>query len=149
MVSGQAPQWTYLVGADERAEADQSRTLTVILENQEHSLRLTQNITAFADHSFVRTCGTLENIGSTDIFIDDCKLLSILPCDKLPLALFHVEQFSAKYRHDFFRPDEIRLVAGCTPHEIRMGSFPSQYWHPTSCVWFALLTDQQGAIMMR
>lgn len=144
MVSGKAPQWTYLVSADEQTAADQSRTLTVILENQEHSLRLTQNITAFAGHPFVRTWGTLENIGSTDLFIDDCRLLSILPCDKLPLTLFHVEQFSAKYRRDFFRPDEIRLVAGRAPHEIRMGSFPSQYWHPTSCAWFALLTDQQG-----
>ncbi len=127
MVSGKAPQWTYLVSADEQTAADQSRTLTVILENQEHSLRLTQNITAFAGHPFVRTWGTLENIGSTDLFIDDCRLLSILPCDKLPLTLFHVEQFSAKYRRDFFRPDEIRLVAGRTPMKSGSALFP----HPS------------------
>lgn len=140
--AGQALQWVRLIGADESTDSSGSRTLAITLEEQKRSLRLTQYITVFADRPFVRAWGVLENCGTETVLIEDCDIFLMIPNCQLPLALFHVEQFSAAYRRDYFRPGTVRVIAGRTPHEILMGSYPSQQWGPTSCAWFALLSDK-------
>lgn len=139
------PRWARLKDIAFREEPDGGRTLQVTVEDEDGEMRLTRSVTVFADHPFIRTWGTVENLGNRARLADGCEMLSIRPRDPLPLALFHVEQFSAQYRRDFFRPDEARLIAGRAPHWIRMGSYPSQHWSPTSCAWFALLADRPGS----
>lgn len=141
-VCGKMQEWTGGACVSEASGKGGSRLLIVEIQNENHTLKLTRIIQIFKDHPFIRTWGTVENTGIQDALIDGCQLFSIIPESALPLTLFHVEQLSAKYHKEHFRQDEIRLMAGRAPHEIRMGSFPSMHWMPTSCAWFALLTDR-------
>lgn len=142
--AGQKVRWVRIICSEEQRKPDGSLCLAITMENPEGTMRCVQEITVFSKFPFIRTCGRVENIGSEEILIDGCEIFSLLPWCKLPLAMFHVEQFSAKYSRDFFRPVELRLIEGRAPHEIRMGSYPSMYWQPTSCAWFALLADKHG-----
>lgn len=144
MVNGEKPHWTKVVDVKENPYSDGGKALTVVVRDQAELLELKRVICVFGQHSFVRVWGQLKNIGSTDVKVTDCKIASFVPKSVQPLAMFHVEQFSAKYRHDFFRQNETRLIAGRAAHEIRMGSYPSQHWQPTSCGWLALQSDKLG-----
>lgn len=144
VVDGQKPHWTEIVSAREEPYRGSGKTLTITLKDQTGLLQLTRAVCVLAGHPFVRTWGELKNLGKTPVAVTGCTILDITPKSLLPLALFHVEQFSAKYRRDFFTQNETRLIAGRAAHEIRMGSYPSQHWQPTSCAWFALLSDQTG-----
>lgn len=144
VVDGQRPYWTEIVSAQEEPYRDSGKTLTITVKDQTGLLQLTRVVCVCADHSVVRTWGELKNIGKTPVTVTGCTILDFTPQSSLPLALFHVEQFSAKYRRDFFVQNETRLIAGRAAHEIRMGSYPSQHWQPTSCAWFALLADKPG-----
>ena len=135
--SGDKLLWNKLVSSESGEDH-----IIITLENTQRAIRLTQKIAVFPNHPFIRISGAAENIGAKDLLLDSCNILSLLPACGLPLALFHVEQFSAKYARDFFKPVTARLIEGRAPHEIRMGSFPSMYWAPTSCAWFALLSDR-------
>ena len=141
--SGVRQSWDRLIQSETRGGPGESASLDITVENTQGTLRLTQQITAYPDHPFLHVSGTVENTGGQEALIDGCDMLTLLPGCEPPLALFHVGQFSAKYAHDFFRPITARLIAGRAPHEIRMGSFPSMYWEPTSCAWFALLPERR------
>lgn len=137
-IAGRQPEWTRVVAAEVSAAAAGSNTLTLIVEDAAATLRLTRAIQVFADHPFARTWGTLENIGANTALIDGCDILALTPRNAPPLYMFHVEQFSWAYRREWFSQHELWLTPSRTPHEIRMGSYPSHYWGPTSCAWFAL-----------
>ncbi len=142
--SGEKVVWEQLTSCEESVGQDGAQSMTLTLENARSSLRLTQRIEVYPDHPFLRISGSILNTGKKETVLDGCEILSLRPICSLPLALFHVEQFSAKYARDFFRPVTARLIDGRAPHEIRMGSFPSMYWGPTSCAWFAMLSDKPG-----
>lgn len=143
-VNGETPRWTQVIGVNEQNMEGGGRLLTLTLDAADGGLRLTRWFLLFTDHPFVRTWATLENRGSTPALIDQCDILTLTPHAPPPLCLFHVEQFSWNYRRDFFSQHEVWLRAGCTPHEIRMGSYPAHYWGPTSCAWFALRNGLPG-----
>lgn len=138
-VSGAHPAWTNLM--DVRQDDGE---ISITVEDESRTLRLKLNVTLFADHPFIRCEGTVENVGTKSVDVDGCRFLSLHPHGGLPMSLFHVEQFSAVYRRDFFRPVEMRLIAGRAAQELHMGSHPSQHWRPTSCSWFAMRTERQG-----
>ncbi len=137
-VNGQSPSWHRLHEALESAMAGGGRMLTIVVDDSTGTLRLTQHIQVFGDHPFVRAWGTLENTGAAPALVGGCAILALAPVPAPPLYLFHVEQFSWAYRRDFFSQHEVWLTPGRAPHEIRMGAYPSHYWGPTSCAWFAL-----------
>lgn len=141
-IGGKKLLWDRVLEAGSEPDNEGNPVLTVIVENQEYCLQLKRMITVYGDHPFIRTWGFLTNTGDRESVIDGCEILSIQPAAKLPLALFHVEQFSSEYRHDFFRPNEVRLLNERGTYEIKMGSYPALYWEPTSCAWFALLEDR-------
>lgn len=131
--------WTNLIDV----QLSENR-ISIAAEDESHALRLRLNVILFDDHPFIRCEGTVINIGQTHLTVDSCRFLSIRPHGGLPMSLFHVEQFSAVYRRDFFRPVEIRLIPDRAVHELHMGSYPSQQWQPTSCAWFSMRTERQG-----
>lgn len=143
-VSGEELRWDKLIEARQDIDPKGSCNFEITVEDSARRLRMTRFITAFQDRPFVRTWGLVVNAGSEAVQIDGCAIFSMTLGSQLPLSLFHVEQLSAAYRRDFFRPNELRLIAGRAAHEIRMGSFPSQHWQPTSCAFFALLSDRTG-----
>lgn len=143
-LSGQTVSWAQLVGSRQETSPDGTLTLTLELEDGTGSLRALQHLALYPQRPFLRTWGQVENTGSQPLLLDGCRLFTLRPAAPPPLALFTVEQFSAKYSRDHFRPVEARLVEGRAPHQLRMGSLPSIYWQPTSCAWFALLADQPG-----
>lgn len=141
-VAGKKLTWERALDSVLARDANGNPVLTVILENREYSLLLKRMVTVYEDQPFIRTWGILENTGKREVLVDGCDIFSIEPDAKLPLALFHVEQFSSEYHHDFFRPNEMRLLNERGAYEIKMGSYPALYWAPTSCAWFALLEDK-------
>jgi alpha-galactosidase len=92
----------------------------------------------FPQQPFVRLWGTVENVGDTSFNVTEGQILNMDVSAPRSLTLFHVEQFSWVYRSDFFSQHQVHLRPGTTPTEIRMGSFPSRYYGPTSCAWAAL-----------
>jgi hypothetical protein len=122
----------------------------LVLAGADETKRLhrTQVFEAFADHPFVRLSGQLTNTGSDVLHVTDAEILSLALAADDPMTLFHVEQFSWRYRRDFFSQNQAGLRPGAEPVEVRMGSFPSHYMGPTSCAWAALRTgptDMDGA----
>ncbi len=142
--SGVMVRWERLINCETSILKDGRQKITITVESAGGGLRLTQDVEVFSDHPFIRLSGNVRNTGGQTALLEGCQMLSLSPVCSLPLALFHVEQFSAKYSRDFFRPITARLIEGRAPHEVRMGSFPSMYWEPTSCAWFAMLPDQPG-----
>ncbi len=133
-------QWTRLVDAQITDQADAPPRLTVKLEDESGSLRLTQHFEMFAGHAFVRLWGIVDRARDDEDapLLDGAAILHLAIPAPRPLTLLHVEQFSWPYPKDFFTPRQLMLVANRAPHELRMGSFPSHYWAPTSCAWLAL-----------
>lgn len=138
-VSGVCPAWTGPLNLQQRGGE-----ISVAALDETRALRLKLSIVLFPDHPFVRCEGRVENLGGAPVTVDGCRFLSLHPVGALPLSLFHVEQFSAFGRRDFFRPVETRLIPGRAAHELHMGSYPSQYWQATDCGWFAMRSDQPG-----
>jgi alpha-galactosidase len=145
--------WDGQVNARESIQADGIRTLCIQLRARDGNLRLSRHFQVFPGQPFVRMWGVAENLGDTALLVTGSLILNMdVPMDGF-LTLFHVEQFSWVYRRDFFSQNQVRLHPGRAPTEIRMGSFPSCFWEPTSCTWFALrdappdepdATPQQG-----
>jgi alpha-galactosidase len=133
--------WHGRVNARELTQADGSRVLCLELESQDGSLRFARCFQVFPRQPFVRLWGAAENQGGTPFIVTCSQILNmdvpIVPMEDF-LPLFHVEQFSWVYRRDFFSQNQVRLHPGRAPIEIRMGSFPSCFWGPTSCAWFAV-----------
>lgn len=137
MIDGQAPVWR----RGERVETDQTpgiTSLAVALQDAQARVRLQVTVELFDDRPFVRTAALLFNTSDQEVTVTGADMLRLVLRSEGPHTLFHVEQFSWPYRADFFSQQQVELVAGRTPLEIRMGSFPSHYWAPTSCAWFAL-----------
>lgn len=142
-IDGNIPKWTHLITSQEEKK-DDTYILTFAIEDFDRNLCLTQHITLYKNHFFLRIDGFVENKKNKISTINDCYFLDFVSNNNPPTALFHVEQFSAKYSKEHFKQNEVRLIANRTPHEILMGSYPSQHWKPTSCAWFALLADKDG-----
>lgn len=140
-VGGIRPRWSHLLEARTGDGPAHGRTLSIVLGDETGSLRMSNTVEIFGDHPFLRVRGEVENLGVASVTLDGCRLFRLAPRCPAPLTLFHVEQFSAVYRRDYFRPHEVRLTAGRAPHVLRMGSYPSQHWQPSSCAWFALLPE--------
>ena len=138
-VSCQSACWTTC----ESAQTDGS-VLALSLLSADGALRLSLRLETF-EEGFLRISGQADNLGAEAIHIRECHLLDLRPDCPPPVSLFHVEQFSAQYQRNFFRPVEARLIVGRAAQEIRMGSYPSQYWQPTSCAWFAMLPEREGS----
>jgi alpha-galactosidase len=119
-------------------EHDGTRALTIELTSADASARMSVTVELFDDMPFARTSATLTNMSEAPITVTGAEMLRLALRSDRPATLFHVEQFSWAYRGDFFTPQQFELVAGRTPAEIRMGSYPSHYAQPTSCAWFAL-----------
>jgi hypothetical protein len=129
--------WTRLV--DAQTTTHPSPHLSVTVEDSSGRLHLTRHFELFVGHAFARTWGIIERIGEgEDPLIDDAAILNLAIDGGHPVTLLHVEQFSWPYNKDFFRHRQIPLVGNLTPYELRMGSFPSHYWSPTSCAWLSL-----------
>ncbi|HMO57351.1 MAG TPA: alpha-galactosidase [Roseiflexaceae bacterium] len=109
--------------------------LTLRLQAHDGALTLQQYAAIFPGMPFVRLWGELTS--SSVVQVSACCFLS-LRATGAPSNLFHVEQFSWNYRHDFFTPQQLHLEIGRRPHDIFMGSYPSHHWGPTSCAWIAL-----------
>lgn len=102
--------------------------------------RLAAVVELFGDLPFVRTRATLENTSDQPFTVRGAEILRLALDSAALLTMFHVEQFSWRYRNDFFSQHQVELWPGRTPLDIRMGSFPSHYHAPTSCAWFAVRT---------
>ena len=115
-VSGQSACWTTC----ESAQADGS-VLALSLLSADGALRLSLRLETFKE-GFLRVSGQADNLGAEAIHVRECHLLDLHPDCPPPVSLFHVEQFSAQYQRNFFRPVEARLIVGRAAQEIRMGS---------------------------
>ncbi len=146
MTDGQTPHWRH----GEQIKADQTvggPSLTVALQDAHERVRLEVTVELFDRKPFVRTSALLHNTSDQPVTVTDAEMLHLAVQGAGLHTLFHVEQFSWPYRSDFFSQQQAELVADRAPLEIRMGSFPSHYWAPTSCAWFALragLRDEGG-----
>jgi hypothetical protein len=146
MTDGQTPHWRH----GEQIKADQTvggPSLTVALQDAHERVRFEVTVELFDRKPFVRTSALLHNTSDQPVTVTDAEMLHLAVQGAGPHTLFHVEQFSWPYRSDFFSQQQAELVADRAPLEIRMGSFPSHYWAPTSCAWFALragLRDEGG-----
>jgi hypothetical protein len=137
MIGGQALHWQ----RGERVVTDQQAgvpSLGVVLQDVDERVRLHVTVELFDDRPVVRTSALLINTSDQPVTVMGADMLHLALHGEGPHTLFHVEQFSWPYRSDFFSQQQVELVAGRAPLEIRMGSFPSHYWAPTSCAWFAL-----------
>lgn len=139
-LAGHAPQWARCEAATE-TETAHGRALTLTVADADATLRLAVTLELFNDQPFVRTSATLANSGTQPHTVTGCDILHLAVAEPA-LTLFHVEQFSWRYRNDFFSQHQIEMVAGRAPLEVRMGSFPSHYGAPTSCGWFAVRRGQ-------
>lgn len=119
-----------------------STKLCVFACSEDGGLTLSAEFEAFPDMPFLRVSGHVT--AKKEQVITDCAIFSCTPDCTLPSAMFYVEQFSAKYQRDFFRPITARLIPNRVPHEIPMGCMPSFHWGPTACTWFAVLPDEYG-----
>jgi hypothetical protein len=137
-VAGWLVGWEGTLQVTDRMQADGSRVLRVALEDPRAQLAAARYFQLFPGQPFVRLWGTLQNQGDLPLVVTESQILSLGVRTASPLVLFHVEQFSWVYRRDFFSQNQVWLVPGKVPAEIRMGSFPSRTWEPTSCAWFAL-----------
>jgi hypothetical protein len=124
--------------SDESTEGNGSATLRVSAEDDSGGLRLSRFYQVFPGQPFVRTWGSLENVGERPIRISDADILNLSLSGSCPFTLFHVEQFSWVYRPDFFSQNQHLLRPNAIPAEVRMGSFPSRFCGPTSCAWAAM-----------
>lgn len=137
-INHQPVTWNGRVKAQETVQADGARVLCIELRTQDSNLRFVRCFQVFPEQPFVRMWGAVENQGGAPLVVTHSQILDVdVPMEDF-LVLFHVEQFSWVYRRDFFSQNQVRLHAGRAPTEIRMGSFPSCFWEPTSCAWFAL-----------
>jgi hypothetical protein len=131
-------RWDSPVHVDDEVREDGSRVLCVAMELAAGQLQFVRYFQLFPGQPFVRLWGAVQNRGDPPITLTGSQILSLGMQTPKPLVLFHVEQFSWVYRRDFFSQNQVRLVPGHVPAEVRMGSFPSRTWEPTSCAWFAL-----------
>lgn len=109
--------------------------------------RVTRFFQVWADQPFVRTWGIVENTGPTVQLVTGAELLRVEIVAPAPLYLFHVDQFSWRYRPDFFVEFQTPLTPGGAPLELRMGAFPAAYWDATSCGWMAVSDRAQNAAL--
>ncbi len=136
-VDGRAPIWRQGERVDMSHTGD-VRSITIELRDESERLSLRVTVELFERMPFARLSAWLTNASAQTVTVTDADILHLAIAGDGPRALFHVEQFSWPYRSDFFSQHQVELVAGRTPHEIRMGSFPSHHWAPSSCAWFAL-----------
>lgn len=139
-VDGRPVEWTTLANLHQIEHDGGIHEARVEAQTADHKLRLIQAFEVFPGTPFVRRSGSVENLSPSPIMITGSDLLQLVLHSAGPLTVFHVEQFSWMYRHDFFSQHQMPLVVGRAPLEIRMGSFPSHYGAPSSCAWFAVRT---------
>ena len=147
-IDGRAVAWTDPIDVRAIIHDHGRRELRVEVATGDGRAHLIRSFEVFPGAPFVRLSGAVENRGDSAFTITDSEILNITTPAPEPPTLFHVEQFSWVYRRDFFTPNQVRLVTGRAPTEIRMGSFPSHFSAPTSCAWFAVRggpPDQPGA----
>jgi alpha-galactosidase len=145
-VDGRVVTWNDVFRAHQRPAPDGTRILTLAGSDAEGRLHLTQTVEVYADRPFVRLSGQLTNVGADPYHVTGAQILNlVMSATDGPFHLFHVEQFSWRYRRDFFSQNATSLAPGVTPLEVRMGSFPSHYKGPTSCAWAALRNGQRDA----
>lgn len=134
-------------GRPEQHEHGGRVELRLTVADEHGRLQLACVFELFPGSPFVRVSAGVENTASEPLLLTDCSMLSLGIANGAPLTLFHVEQFSWPYRRDFFSQNQMPLVTGRAPLELRMGSFPSHYAAPSSCAWFALrdgAPDREG-----
>lgn len=136
-VAGSSQPGTASVTAQDIVHDDGSHELRIETMAGDEASRLVRSFEVFPGAPFVRLSGSVENLATAPITLTQSEILNLEVAGS-PLTLFHVEQFSWVYRRDFFSQNQVPLVPGRAPEEIRMGSFPSHYWGPTSCAWLAL-----------
>lgn len=130
-----AIKWQTLTVADPVAHPDGTTTVAIVADADGLQLQLVMQF--YAEHTMMRTWGTLHNLGTQSWTVTDCAIVHLI-FPQAPLYLFHVDQFSWVYRRDFFSQHQSQIWPGRTPIEIRMGSYPSHYDGATSCGWFAM-----------
>jgi alpha-galactosidase len=138
VVDGQAVRWADDGHATVAEQANGVRILTLRVGSRDKQLELTLHAQVFPAHPFVRLWAEVGNVGGAAVCVNDCAIVNLSVALAGRTTLFHVEQFSWNYRPDKFALHKVQIVPGCAPHEIRMGSFGSHYWAPTSCAWAAL-----------
>lgn len=137
VVDGHEVRWLDARQVALEEAANGIRTLTIEATNADGTLVLHQQVEVYPDRPFVRTSAVLTNHAPLPVTVTECALLA-LDVPKVPLLLFHVDQFSWAYRRDFFNEHQVQLWPNRLPHDIWMGSFPSHHNGPSSCAWFAL-----------
>lgn len=139
---GDAPMRWAQVRGEVRAHPSGGQELYLEATSVDGGASLQAVVELFGDMPFVRTSAMLQNTSHHPVTVRGAEILQLAFQATMPLTLFHVEQFSWRYRNDFFSQHQVELWPGRAPLDVRMGSFPSHYSAPTSCAWFALRAGQ-------
>ena len=120
----------------QRQERDGLDELYFSVVNDEQAVELSCTFRLAAELPFVMLERAITNRDDEPLLLDGGTIVQ-LSVAGVRNTLFYVEQFSWSYRRDFSQ-NQVPLVPGRTPIELRMGSFPSHYPAPSGCAWFAL-----------
>ena len=143
-VDGQTVALTGPVTVERSVAADGAEVLRFTITAGK--VQVTRWFQAWPGEAFVRTWGAVENCSDRELTVTGAELLR-LDLTATPLwYLFHVNQFSWRYRPDFFNEFQVPLTPGGAPLELRMGAFPAACWEATSCGWFAVSDAAQNAL---
>lgn len=141
-------RWSGTAPTAQRRDHDGRSELHFSVVDIDQAVELGCTFSLAAELPFVMLEAAITNRGREPVLLDGCTILQLAVAGEQH-TLFHVEQFSWPYRRDFFSQQQVPLVAGRTPYELRMGSFPSHYPAPSSCAWFALrdgAPDREGEL---